>query len=330
MAMPAPIHSPPGSPACFPGGSPRWNACPRSLPSAGRRFCTPSVRTARIIGAAVGALIVAAGVCAEDEPPPLDQIKGDLKAAKPGAVSDLNAPPAAPAAALPVLHPAGDEPAPAPPPRIVPDTTEKKRAADSNWLLHAMEEPRAGGDKSLRTRQADRRPEDTPARDSADPEFMLRVYRAQEARDREHGKASARETESPQANPAGFGSFSDMLQRWISPRDLTLFGLEPGAPAVADGGPAGQAAPAAIAPVDVPATPRKPNPFLEAVAPNPAPPEPAPVAALPTDARSAVAPPAESLPSPSPPAAPPASRQGGEPPSHQADDKKYFPQVDRF
>ena len=90
-------------------------------------------------------------IFAADEPPPLDQIKGDLKTVKPGSPIDLNAPAQGPALTMPVFVPPPDEPAQAPPQLAMPDATDKKRAPDPHWLLHAMESS-AGPGQPRRTR----------------------------------------------------------------------------------------------------------------------------------------------------------------------------------
>jgi hypothetical protein len=280
------------------------------------------------------AALVAAGpwVGAADEPPSLDQIKGDLKTVKPGAAPELTVPATGPILAAPLLLLPAEEPAP---PLRAPSTFDaagKKRAADPDWLVHAMTESRTEAGSQRRSRQIDGQPSDLMPRDSADPNFLLKVYRAQEIMEREKRDASAQETLSSLAKPGDVGSFSDLLQRWISPGGLSLFGLESGAPAGADGGFSTPAPPPAAAPAEAPAEPPRPNPFLDAAQPDTLPPGLTAGAAPPPDVGPSAAPPALILPDTSPATTQPDLRPdtAASPPARPADEKKYFPQLDRF
>lgn len=280
--------------------------------------------------AVMAALIAAAWVGAEDEPPPLDQIKGELKAAKSGAASELNAPSGGPSVGIPALRAAAEEPAPVP--SAHPAVAPGKRAPDTQWLVHAMERPRTDADPRRHDLQPGRQPADAAPHASDDPDFMLYLYREQEIRDRAQRAPSLRDAESPASKAGDVGSFSDLLQHWISPHDLVLFGMAPGAPATADGAFAPQGLPSGAAVTEAPVAPPKGNPFLDALRQEP-PAGPGPAAGSPPVAAAPAAPPQpDSLPGPMPSAdAPPPRRDSAAPPpSHEADEKKYFPQLDRF
>jgi hypothetical protein len=267
-------------------------------------------------------IATAASIRAADEPPPIEQIKGDLKAVKPGAMAELPAPPAGPALSVPgFVPPAGDSPPPPP-----SDSTEKKRPADPDWLLHAMEaQPKGRTGQPRRANQADAHPADPDPHDQGSPDFMLKVYREQELRDRERRDDSASRTDLSLSSRGDVGPFSDLLKHWISPRDLTLFGLEPGPPSADAGALALPAALSVPAQAEVTVTPRGPNPFLDAIQPE------VNTVVPPPSGGPAVAPPEAGAPGPLPAVAPPAPQMNAAPPpAHSADDKKYFPQLNRF
>jgi hypothetical protein len=274
-----------------------------------------SDQRARILATLVGAFVTAwSWVGATDEPPSLDQIKGDLKTVKAGAAPELAVPATGPTLAVPLLLAPAEEPAPSPLAHSISDAAEKKRAADSDWLVHAMTESRTEAGSKHTSGQIDGRPSDIMPSDSADPNFLLKVYRAQEIMDREKREESAHETLSPLVKPGDVGSFSELLHRCISPGERPLFGPEPGAPADADGGFATPALFPTAAPAEANAAPPKPNP-------GPLP-----------DVRPDAAPLPPYLSDPSPAVTPPDSRRDTAPslPARPADEKKYFPQLDRF
>jgi len=283
------------------------------------------------------AVIVATGMLiacplairAADEPPPLEQIKGDLKAVKPGAMSELPTP--APGPALPIpgfVPPAGDPPSAQPPQS---DSTGKKRLADPDWLLHAMHvQPKGRAGQPHRANQADSRASGPDSRDPGSSDFMLKIYREQELKDREQRDDSGSRTDMPLPRRGDLGPFSDLLKQWISPRDLTLFGLEHGSPSEDAGGFAVSATLPVPQAAEVPVAPRGPNPFLDAIQPDWRPPDGG--AVLPFQSTSPVVPPPESgAPGSLPAVAPPVPQKDPPPPpAHPEDEKKYFPQLNRF
>ena len=281
----------------------------------------------------MGALVAAGPwVGAADEPPSLDQIKGDLKTVKAGAAPELAVPATGPTLAVPLLLAPAEEPAPSPLAHSISDAAEKKRAADSDWLVHAMTESRTEAGSKHTSGQIDGRPSDIMPSDSADPNFLLKVYRAQEIMDREKREESAHETLSPLVKPGDVGSFSELLHRCISPGERPLFGPEPGAPADADGGFATPALFPTAAPAEANAAPPKPNPFLDTTQPDPLLPWLTTDAGPLPDVRPDAVPLPPYLSDPSPAVTPPDSRRDTAPslPARPADEKKYFPQLDRF
>jgi hypothetical protein len=291
-----------------------------------------SDQRARILATLVGAFVTAwSWVGATDEPPSLDQIKGDLKTVKPDA-PELAAPVTGPTLAVPLLLAPAEEPALSLRARSTSAATEKKRTADSDWLVRAMTEPRAETGAQRRSRQTDSQQSDLMPRDSADPNFLLKVYRAQEIMEREKREASTQETLSPPTKSGDVGSFSDLLQHWISPGGLPLSGLEPGTPADTDGGFAPSAPLPAAAPAAALAEPPKHNPFLDAAQLDPLPSGLTAEALSPPDIGPAAVPAPANLPDASPTVTPSDSRRDAapSPPARPTDDKKYFPQLDRF
>jgi hypothetical protein len=276
----------------------------------------------------------AAPVCATDEPPPIEQIKGELKAAKTGPASELSAPLVAPTS-LPVIEivpPAGSPSSPAA--RLSSDSIEKKRLADPDWLLHAMEaQAKAKSGQQHRTgtpevNLPDAQQAETDQHDSKNPDSMLKIYREQELKDREQRDGPAAATDVPVSKPGDVGPFSDLLKQWISPRDSVLLGLEPGSASADPGAEMQAAVPMPRTPAGMPASPQGPNPFLESIQLESRVPDMPAVASLPPggllDApRDVTAPPVFS-----PPAL--GNETPSAPASRQADEKKYFPQLDRF
>ncbi len=310
----------------------------RSLPSwqspgtgTDRRAPTQSRRHRLVIAAAGGALIAACTwVRAADEPPPLDQIKGDLKTVKTDNTLESNASSAGPKLAMPVFIPTPEERTTPPPAIALPGAAENKRTTDSNWLLHAME-PLSGSQQTRRARQAGAQQGELKTPDPSDPNYMLSVYRAQETKDRKDREAQGRETRSLDEKPGDFGSFSDLFQHWIAPQDLKLFGAKPDVPTVLNDGFTLPEDLPPVAPPEPPAaaTPPKPNPFLDSTQPlflQPDVPEAAPA----PHADSNLPPPPHNPPETPPATLPPDSRRDTAPPARSTEDKKYFPQLDRF
>jgi hypothetical protein len=270
-------------------------------------------------------------VGAAEEPPSLDQIKGDLKTVKSGTAPELTAPAAAPELAVPLLLAPAQEPAPPAP--ALSDPVEKKRLADPNWLVHAMTDSRNETGQQRHPRQSDGQPANLMPRDSADPNYLLKVYQAQESMEREKRESAAADALSPSAKPGDVGSFSDLLQRCLSPGDASLFRPEFAMPADADGGIAIPASLPATTPAAVPVEAPKPNPFLDATQQGLLLPGLETEAVPPSDVdRDAAPPPPPNVPEMSPAAPPPDSHRDVEPsrPARPADEKKYFPQLDRF
>ena len=297
-------------------------ATPRFLLQAGARQVAVLVATL-LVGSAEP-------VRPGEEPPPLEQIKGDLKAVKPGAASELAAPKAGSVLLVPgFAAPTGDSPPVPPPPS---DSAEKKRLADPNWLLHAMEAPPKA--KTIQQRGgsgAEARQSDTDPLDPRRQDFMLKIYREQEIRDQEHRDNPTDKTDARLPKPGDVGPFGDLLKHWISPRDLTLLGLDSNSPS-ADSSDIAPPAPSTTPPPAQPvATPRGPNPFLDAMQLDLPAPTVGPTAPLPS-VGPALAPPAMVVPGPPPLVTPPApgNDRARLPPGRQAEDKKYFPQLNRF
>jgi hypothetical protein len=259
-------------------------------------------------------------------PPTFEEIKGDLKAIKQDGNDAAGQGTSLSKVALPGLRAAPDSSAAAParPPTAADLTPDGRRPADTNWLLEGVElqtrartaaRPRAGAG----TRG------ETPLIDVSDPAFMLRLYLAQPAarsvpeETRSHDGASDRSAQS------GVGSFDTFLSQWVSKRDPALRGLiDAAAPTPASAVFAGPGAGRPSAEPE-PASVTAPNPFLAAFEldrPGPAfgdifsaaPGAPAP-------------PPAFAPPLPAPEASAPAPAA---PPPNPANDKKYFPQLNRF
>jgi hypothetical protein len=182
-------------------------------------------------------------------------------------------------------------------------------------------------------RQPDGQPANLMPRDSADPNYLLKVYQAQESMEREKRESAAADASSPSAKLGDIGSFSDLLQRCLSPGEASLFRPEFAMTADADGGIAIQASLPATNSAAVPAEVPKSNPFLDAAQPGLL------LTGLETEAvpppdvrRDEPQPPPQNLPEMSPAAPPPDSPRDVEPsrPTRPADEKKYFPQLDRF
>ena len=159
--------------------------------------------------------------------------------------------------------PAG-EPPPAPSP--LSDSAVKKRAANPDWLLHAMEaKPKVRDGQQRRADQTDDHPAGIESHEETEPDLMLKIYREQEVKDREQQRSPGSEPDSTLSKPGDVGLFSDLLKQWISPRDLTLFGLESASSSAAGGGFVPPSAPLLPPPPEIAVTPRGPNPFLDAI-----------------------------------------------------------------
>lgn len=294
----------------------RWN---------GWRMPATAVTMVALLSLAAPALVRAA-----EEPPPLDQIKGDLKAVKPGAASELTTPAAAPTLPITELVAPGGEPPPALPPSA--DSAQKKREADPDWLVHAMDakpKAREGQQRHGKPTEAQSGKTDRPG--AADPDLMLKIYQEQEAKEREQQKRPEAELDSPLSKPGDVGLLSDLMKSWMSPQDATLFGVQPGSPAATGDGPVPPTVPPVSPQTDIMVAPRGPNPFLEAVQPDLRIPDLGAPGAPPSLDPAGV-PPQAGPPVPPPTATPAAPGKDASPSplAHPSDDKKYFPQLDRF
>lgn len=239
----------------------------------------------------------------------LQELKQDGAAARPSDALDR--------IDLPQLHPADDQagpPSAKPPVRARPHRQLQKEAR--NWLLDAMRLMDAN--RTDRTRSARQGDQSEPAMptDPDDPDYLLKVYLAQQPSGQTSARDSAGDTSRP--TPLGTADFDHYLARWLSPNEVKLFGPQPAGP---DGvGPPGfsvDAPPDDRLPTSIDAT-AGPNPYLENLrtflTPPPVSPPPAPAPSPP-----AVAPPSTGSP-----------RTPMKPPPGPEDDKKYFPQLDRF
>jgi len=260
---------------------------------------------------------------AEDAPAP-EELKNELKAIKrgdsaaaPNAANDVKIPPSA--AAPPVFD------AEAPPGQ---KRTEKSPKDDKQegWLLQAMK-----GASGLRTearprgKSAGTKDESVFGSGSAGEPDLLRAYREEEIRAREarelaSGDPSAKSALSLDAATDPFASF---LARWITPRDLALFSPSSPSSGASAGAEPLQLGPSAGDRDTKPLAPAAPNPFLAgleltATAPD-LHPQPAPPVSPPVVAQA-----------PPPPEAAPKQKPATAPPAPSAEDKKYFPQLNRF
>jgi len=294
----------------------------------------------RRLPAFAGALALLAGTLAAADPPPappsLDQLKNDLQAAQRAADAAGDGSASLAKVALPALHATPDTPAEAPatpaggPTPLIPGGNQA--ATQANWLVDAMLPPEtnaAGNRSDTGTRDATADPRTAkdasanPGSRAPDPSganFLLNVYLSQtKAAGSRTSPASAW---TPDAAAAGdLGSFSRFLGDWVSPRDTALHGLIAAASPETPGSlPASGQRETRPDPADLTsATPV--NPYLEALAPDLAPAvsamRPAPLPAVPS----------LETPAPAPGAAPPPANL---PPPNPADEKKYFPQLNRF
>ena len=296
-----------------------------------RPFFRPfgSRRRPRLVPAVAGLLLVLAGTAvraAGDAPasPTLEEIKGDLKTIKRDNAAASQGTSLS-KVTLPGLQtsPDSSSSAPARPTAAADAAPDGRTKADANWLLNGVElqtKTRPDGRPSA----AGSNRKETALLDASDPTFMLRLYLAQPDARSAAEEARARDAASDPSAQPGVGSFDTFLSQWVSKRDPALRGLLDAA------APAGMNAsgPAAVAPLAPPApenAPAIPNPFLAAFNLDSL--ASAPIATAAAAPSPPAAPPALALtpaPADSPPRVPPA------PPGNPTDDKKYFPQLNRF
>lgn len=250
-------------------------------------------------------------------PPTLEEIKGDLTAIKRSENDALNGSSSLPKVALPGLKPASDSAPPSPSPAAPAPSVRLKKPDNSNWLLDAMQ-PRTPDGTGGRRNAGDAGTGPARTKSTSDPDFMLQLYLAQDPAPESSRRAPGFD---PTLRP-DVGSFGAFLGQWVSPRDPALRALIAAASPDSAGplpGPEREVLP--------PAAPGAPaagaaNPFLEVLQLDLAPPAPAGGGAMP------------SSPSPPPALASAPAPDGGTPaptrPPNPADDKKYFPQLDRF
>jgi hypothetical protein len=289
------------------------------------------VRRPRLVPAVAGLLVVLAGNslrAAGDAPaaPTLEEIKGDLKTIKRDNTTAAGQGTSLSKVSLPGLRAEPDSSAttPARPPSAADAAPDGRGTANANWLLKGVElqtkSRPAAQPKEARTRR-----DEVPLLDASDPAFMLRLYLAQPSERSAEEEAHSRDGVQDPSAPPGVGSFDKFLSQWVSKRDPALRGLiEAASPTPAGLNPSG---PPTVPPLTLPEPPSTAtaNPFLAAFDLNP-PVSAAVAAALAAPSPSAVPPASASTPAPADsPARPPAA-----PPPNPADDKKYFPQLNRF
>jgi hypothetical protein len=265
-------------------------------------------------------------------PPTFEEIKGDLKAIKQDGNDAAGQGTSLSKVALPGLRAAPDSSAAAParPPAAADAAPNGRRRADSNWLLRGVElqskpQPATRPKPGARSQPEAAGRDEVPLIDidASDPAFMLQLYLAQpDARSAPEEARMRDEASDPAAQP-GVGSFDTFLLQWVSKRDPALRGLIDAASPTPAGavfsGPSAGRPSAEPEPASVTA----PNPFLAAFElDRPGAAFGGIVSAAPS---SAAPPPAVTPPPPAPEASAPAA-----PPPNPADDKKYFPQLNRF
>ncbi len=262
-------------------------------------------------------------------PAPLDDVKRDLKELKQADKPDLNPGMVSGIAAPGFQAPDSSNP---PPASGVPSplaTKENKRASSSNWLVDAVELQRPGAQKKRTSVASAKKNGVAEPLDPADPSFLLKLYLAQHPSDRssEGTLLNPGEPDSRKEEPNGL--FNDYVARWMTPHDLELLGWHqeaPGAGSFSFHPPTAATPPGGQSPAPT-------NPYLEGAGgglPGPG----APVAG------ALLRPPAASLgptwSDPGPTVTHPASSASATPASHPsppanpADEKKYFPQLNRF
>jgi hypothetical protein len=276
------------------------------------------------------------GTAAEPSAAPLDEIKDDLKEIKRGESPGLAGQSAGPKIAVPEFIPT--EPDSTLKARLSTpptDSTKGKKRRGADWLLDAME-LQAKAQQGKRSEKNEPGDLEKPLPDASDPEYLLKLYLAQEPPKADRAGATVREKDRGIEKLPLPGLFDDFLQRWISPRDRSLLGIRP-LPQTdgTDSVPSFMPAPASLPPETAPAASSL-NPFLSSLNLSAAPAEPpggmAPLMNPPavppggnfnTGAPFQVAPP----PLPSNEAE---KRPELNPPPNPADEKKYFPQLERF
>jgi len=224
------------------------------------------------------------------------------------------------------------------------DQVDKRKARKSeNWLLNGMEQLGREGTATTDAAAKDSGETDSQALvDTSDPEYLLKVFDEQ----KKHPDNKAAPTKSHQAHAPD--PFAPFLQSWLgsSPvRDQVMeqfrkgnenTGGAPGtAPQVTKDYRSPEAAFTATSPASAPSSASgapKPNPYLVDLAPSPAQQNEAIVGAVPVIGLDRALSASGSTPVTAPPVAPlPETRppMKGPPPS-PADEKKYFPQLNKF
>jgi hypothetical protein len=117
----------------------------------------------------------------------------------------------------------------------------------------------------------------------------------------------------------------------MAPQDATMFRLQPGSLDATGDGLAPPAVPQGSPQADGMPAPRGPNPFLEAGQPDLRIPDLGAPGAAPSLGPAGIPPPADPpVPPPVVTPAAPGKDAAPSPLAHPSDDKKYFPQLDRF
>lgn len=300
-------------------------------------------RRALAIAGAAGVLAILAGTLrAADQPPPpsppsLDQIKNELQAVKRAENAGGDGTASLTKVALPAFPATAEttpEAAPPPHPAAGPVSLAPNSGRDAsqpNWLVDAMlpRDSATGGDRSdagFREQAPDTRGGKDPAAtrgirppSASGADFLLNIYLSQLPADRSR-TAPSQAWEFDSATPGDLGSFSRFLGDWVSPRDPALRGLIAAASPDTPG-----AVPLVEHLASRPGTGDLPdaapvNPYLEALAPD--------LTAMPSGVSLAPVPAPPSLVTSAPP--PPAAPSPNLPPPNPADEKKYFPQLNRF
>jgi len=152
------------------------------MPAFGSFLCSLCRRSWPAVAVMSALMLPATGRAGTEppSPPPLEEIKGDLKALKHGGSPELDGTAAGPKITLPGFLPtAGDSPAPAAPSTAgAPGATTARKPAGANWLLDAMELQTQARQKK-RPGAAERGKDETPVADTADPAYLLKLYIAQ-------------------------------------------------------------------------------------------------------------------------------------------------------
>jgi hypothetical protein len=292
------------------------------------------------------ALLVAAQALAAENSAPLESTKQELRQLE--AAQKNKSAPATPDG-MKVLTPALEAAAPENP--VIQQWTDRKKAEErvekqkqrksENWLVNGMEQlGRDGaGTTDVTTTDSEGMSTQTGVVDTSDPGYLLKLFDEQKKHD-DGKEASAKTRSAPAPDP-----FAPFLQNWLGNSPVKGQVLEQfrranesgGAPVIA-GRPEDYRGPdasltAVATPATTPAnlsTAPKPNPYLVDLTPLPA-----------TPGLSAGTPPAAALdrtlstpvpvvtPSPATPLPETRAPAKGPPPS-PADEKKYFPQLNRF